>query len=362
MFINCMNNLKIIDEITKKINIKYINTDIIKNNIDKIYKNILIPYKKIYNNLILPYKINITNDEYEKIIKIIKNSELVNYKAFDNYFNKIITFKKLMCDNITLYYPSNNDENNIISLKLFKIIKTMLINSNFTDNYIIIWLPIDKKRNFSYNIINDNTLQNSINNFEAFSISGFTNNNLTVLTRIEEIEKLTIHEIIHGLNIDCSDSKNLNQIINKYHNNKSKKNYTYTYDIYESYTELLSSYIYLTFKNINLNEKEFKKIMYQQILFEIIYSNNIVCNLIKLNNKTIDEFIKEPSFKGELCFYEYYYLKSNMYNNFVLDDDFLNNKNCIKIYSNINTNINNDLLVEVYKNMIKTNNFKYMYF
>ena len=361
MFINCMNNLKIIDEISKKINIKYINTDIVKNNIDKIYKNILIPYKKIYNNLILPYKINITNDEYEKIIKIIKKSDLIKSNALNNYINKNLEFYKLMDDNITFYYISN-DITNVISLKLFKIIKTMLINSNFTDNYIIIWLPIDKKRYFNYDIINNETLKFTQNNFEAFTISGFTNNNLTVLTRIEEIEKLTIHEIIHGLNIDCSNSKNLNQIINKYHNNKSKKNYTYTYDIYESYTELLSSYIYLTFKNINLNEKEFKKIMYQQILFEIIYSNNIVCNLIKLNNKTINEFIKEPSFKGELCFYEYYYLKSIMYNNFILDDDFLNNKNCIKIYSNINTNINNNLLVEVYKNMIKTNNFKYMYF
>jgi hypothetical protein len=219
-------------------------------------------------------------------------------------------------------------------------------------------------------VINDETLQYTKENYEAFCVSGYTteilNNTLSVLTKFEEIEKLTIHELIHGLNIDCSNSTNLNEIIKKYHLNKSKKNFTYKYDIFESYTELLSSYIYLTFKNINLNEKDFKEIMYQQILVEIIYSNNIVCNLIKLNSKTIDEFIKEPSFKGDLCFYEYYYLKSKMYNDFALDDDLINNKKCIKIYSNINTNINtninNDLLKEIYKNMIKTNNFKYMYF
>ena len=87
--------------------------------------------------------------------------------------------------------------------------------NDYTDT-VIIWIPINKGRDFNENSINSYTLSNSRDKFEAFTASGLTfsgsinNNNerYTIITRYEEIEKLLIHELAHNYGIDGSLSHN----------------------------------------------------------------------------------------------------------------------------------------------------------
>ena len=355
-------------KISKNTNIKLINTKLIKNNVDYICKNIHLPLQKIYKNIseknipILPS----SNPEFEQIFGFIADSLFMKYKKFKEFTNTIHAFNKIMLNNLSFYFTTDN----VTARRLFNEAYSMLEFSNIKSPMIIIWIPITTTRDFNANTINNDTLKESYNNFEAFTASGVTNhhNNLTVsiITRYEEIDKLMIHELIHAFNFDGSGYHNLNQnFIKKYESIKPKNNYFYNHCIYEMYAELLASYIYLTFIDINYNENMFKNILYQQILVEIIYSNNIIANLIKLNGLLVDDFVKEPSFKGEICFYEYYYLKTLMYNCYEIKlyktaNEFKNFYEMV--INNFVTCRENDLLKNSYKNMVITHNFKYMYF
>ena len=111
---------------------------------------------------------------------------------------------------------------------------------------------------------------------------------------------------------------------------------------------------------------DIKNKLFGQILVEIIYSYNIISNLIKLNGySSYKEFEKNKNFKGTICFYEYYYIKALLYNNFVyklgynLSDFFI-------IYDDINNiikknNKQDDKLMEEIYNCSNKNltNFKY---
>ena len=129
-------------------------------------------------------------------------------------------------------------------------------------NRIVIWFPIDSKRDFYFDKINEDTLLYSKKKFGAFVASGLTtiNNNffypirnlsrITIITRYEEIEKLLIHELIHNFNMDGNEYlTDLNSIITKYNSIKPNNNYTYDFSIFESYVELSSTYFYLIFTN-----------------------------------------------------------------------------------------------------------------
>ena len=359
-------------KISKKTNISLINTQNVKNNVNYICENIHKPLNPLLKNIsekIIPI-LPSSNAEFEQIFGFISNSPFIDYKKFKEYTNTIHTFSKIMFNNLSFYFT--NDHNKEKARQLFNEAYSMLEFANIKSPMIIIWLPINANRDFEYNVINDDTLKQSYDNFGAFTASGVTNhpNNLTVsiITRYEEVDKLMIHELIHAFNLDGSGYHNLNKnFIKQYELAKPKNNYSYDYCIYEMYAELLASYIYLTFLNINDSEKEFKDILYQQILVEIIYSNNIIANLIRLNGLNIDDFIKEPSFKGDICFYEYYYLKAMMYNCYEVKmyktvkefKDFYEMviKDFVKGYG-----CKNDLLKNTYNNMIVTKNFKYMYF
>lgn len=194
---------------------------------------------------------------------------------------------------------------------------------------------------------------------------------MTIVTRYEEVEKLLIHELIHNYNIDGSEYHNqLTKILNEYknvkNNNISKnKNYHYEFSIYESYTELLSTYFYLLFENIRTNKELNLNELIGKIIIELIYSYNLISNLIDINGYTnYDDFRNKLFFSGEICKYEYYYIKALMYNNFELEfGNCLNDFKCI--YSNIinmikkNQNIDDLLMEEIYNNHITHSNYKY---
>ena len=180
-----------------------------------------------------------------------------------------------------------------------------------------------------------------------------------------------IHELIHNFNLDGSGFHNHNHsLIADYKNIKNPRtalpndNYDYSYSIYESYTELLSSYISMIFRNINLdNKQDLIKRFESEILLELIYSYNTIANLIKLNEyRSYDDFESEKKFRGNICVYEYYYLKGLMYNNYKLllcktKEDFINNYSKI-----ININKNDPLLKDIFNNMVTHTNFKYTFY
>ena len=246
---------------------------------------------------------------------------------------------------------------------------------------IIIWIPIDKQRNFSFNQINKSNLKKTEDNFEAFVASGVTfgsNPKFTIVTRYEEVEKLLIHELIHNYGIDGSNYHNkLTNTIDKYKivknnmvNNigsNTKINYDYEYSIYESYTELLSTYFYLLFKNLsdNIQPDKIKKKLLGQIIVELIYSYNLISNLAYLNGfDTWDKFKNNLTFDGDICVYEYYFIKGLMYNNYQIEigtklEDYKDiYQKIIDLAEKIKLS-DDQLLKQIYKTYKKQRNFKY---
>jgi hypothetical protein len=372
--------LIIIKNIINNINLKNFNYKIISKNI-KYLTNIFQNFKDIYIKLDKKYIINKLNDNELITIKkyinsFIKNVNSQKLNKIINSYDKIIY---LSYENIKFYYIYDNDNKLNKDLQLINFLFNISITLNKftfkkdTIDRIIIWIPIDSSRNFNSNTINKQNLKNTINNFEAFTVSGITfgnNPRLTIVTRYEEVEKLLIHELIHNYYLDGNIyHDDMDLIIKDYLNiknnsNSNIKNYNYEYSIYESYTELLSTYFYLLFININLDKKDIFNKLLGQICLEIIYSYNTIANLAILNNyNNYDDFIKNETFFGNICFYEYYYVKGLLYNNFLINIPN-NSKEFLELYKNIINvihNSNKDLLLkDIFNNYCKQNNYKYM--
>lgn len=389
---------------TTYIDFNNINMDIINQNIN-LLESIFVKLQKHYNTISdenFNYKYesfdnnnnNNDNPEHKFIINQIKSNFLAENKQIQKIINNIKYIGTLQYENIKFYWISDKnidtDKDKEICLKMFNIAiclnKFIYGTNNDTVERIIIWIPINKKRDFNHQIIDDENLNNSVKNFEAFTASGLTYNNnndnskITIVTRYEEVEKLLIHELIHNYNIDGSEYyNNLTDIVNRYKiiknkkNKKDKKNYDYSYSIFESYTELLSTYLYLLFLNIDTtNHKLFRSNIKKQIIIELLYSYNLICNLIRLNEyKNYEEFLESVYFKGDICIYEYYFIKALMYNNYFLElgnniDSFRKIYNDIcGLCENINNLENNKLLKNIYEYVITHSeqiqtNYKYI--
>jgi hypothetical protein len=367
------------------IDLKKFNYKLIKSNVKKlinIYGELKKQWDKI-NPIDIKYNIvGLSDKKYDEIINIIN----INFLSDNPQIKKIMSNTKyihsLTYSNIYFYWTSEEkdldlDNNNyLMAMDMFKITLSLNLYKYDGDDKIlryVIWIPINKKRNFAYDKISKDNLNKSQEAFEAFVASGVTFGTIpriTIITRYEEVEKLLIHELIHNFNIDGSgfhNHKHMNEILTKYKKIKNMTNYHYEYSIYESYTEMLSTYLFLLFINIKLKvegNKLEEKIL-GQILLEIIYSYNLISNLIKLNGySSYKDFKTKMSFNGNICKYEYYYIKGLMYNNWELK--FGNNINdFISIYSSIiemikNIKITDDLMIEqIYTNCVEQKNYKY---
>jgi hypothetical protein len=370
-------------ELINLIDLKKINHKLIKSNIKKLIK-VYEELKKIWDDIEINHiKYDIIDNQDKKYIEII-NILNKNFLSDNQQIKKIISNTKyihsLSYSNINFYWISEtgikkmDDKNYLMSIEMFKISLSLnLYKFGEEDNILryIIWLPIDKKRNFFYNKINKSNLNKSQEEFLAFVASGVTfgiDPKITIITRYEEVEKLLIHELIHNFNMDGSEFHNqLEEVLLQYNKVKNKGNYHYDYSIYESYTEILSTYLYLLFVDIKLGlyGKILKDNLVGQILLELIYSYNIIANLIDLNGYSdYNQFRSKLFFRGNICKYEYYYIKALMYNNFILK--FGNDTNDFKcIYTDIIEMIKkiqnkDDLLMElIYNNHIIHKNFKY---
>ena len=355
-----------------------INTNIIRKNAEILSKK-YIEIENLWNKLkrsnfnIIKLKEN--SKDYDDILKIARENYLSKFEYYNNFLkNRINDIIKLSKENVTFYYINKDDKYKSDKEKIIRLFREIIILSEYFNNkhdIVVIWVPINRERKFSYDSID--SLESSIKNYEAFTASGVTfgeNPRYTIISRYEEIDKLLLHELIHNLYLDGSNYHHelCNEIKHEYEKIKKKGNYDYEFAIYESYTELLSSYLNLIFKNLvnnfrykNLKELEDK--LFNQIIIELLYSYNLICNLININGyKNFDEFLKKTIFKGEICFYEYYFLKALLYNNYVLEDnDGL--KNTINNYRNIiNVSKKDELLEKIYKNYINNDSYSYVFY
>ena len=373
------NNFDIIEKLISKINLKYINIDLITQNakyLSKIYMKIRNIWDKQsdYSHILLEK----TTSEFEQIKKITSNSIIGDYQIIQDEIAKINQIIKLTYRNIKFYYLDTYGYSNDVKQinQLFRMITTFgeyyNIFENLLNPIVIIWLPINKSRDFAFDQINPSNLSKSTENFNGFTASGVTfgsSPRYTIVTRYEEVAKLLLHELIHNFNVDGNSCHHeLYPVISKYKKTKGK-NYDYEYSIYESYTELLSSYYNIIFSNINLVDykNKIQEKIKSQIILELLYSYNTIANLLRINNyKTYGEFIGKEYFAGNICVYEYYYLKALMYNNYPIIKIDLTDKEATgkftKIYEQIiKLNRKDKLLQEICNNYVKQTNFSYIF-
>jgi hypothetical protein len=354
----------IVKKLFDKINFNSLNHDIIDYNSLLLY-NYFIDLKKIYNDLPLFFEHQQLKELDTNEKQFFENSFLYNNPEIKKFLKNTNSVIKLKFENISFFYLSDNDDTYKSDIKLInKLMKTTITLSKIKKNkknISIIWVPIDKNRDFEHEILDDHSLNKCQHNFQAFTASGVTSSNISIITRYEEIKKLLIHELIHNLNMDSSDEHDTNDvdIINKYYDIKNNNNYKYKYDIYESYTETLSSYLNILFHYIHKDIKP--EHIKACILIEFIYSCNVLSNIIKINGySTYDDFYNGGYFKGSICVYEYYYLKCLMYNNFKLP-----NINNVGLFSYIVTSIitmnKYDLVLKyIFDIHIPDNNYRYV--
>ena len=372
------NKVEIIQTLLDKIDTSLINLKIIRKNIKFLmneYRDIKKFYLQFSNLKLQVIDIPKDSDLYKKTLSIIKNSYLSSFSYINAKVKDIISIKLIKYSNLSFYYIQLDNlslENDITIFKNLFLQALTLINhyNKSTQDIIVMWIPVRKDRDFNYSLINKENINASVNNFNAFTASGVTfghNPRISILTRYEEINKLMYHELIHNFGIDGSNYHNelkKDGILERYIKIKTNNSYNYEYSLYESYTELISSYINIIFITIkqNITDDSLKYILMTKIIIEILYSYNTISNIIKLNNFTdYDTFKKNKTFCGDICFYEYYFLKALLYNNLILEKP-ANKNDFSKYYSKI-IKINDDnLLKEVFNKSIKQNNFSYIFF
>ncbi len=376
--------IKNLISIAENIDIKNLNLKIINKNIDiltDLYKDL----KSINNGLNInsstnPYiKLNESDPNHELVLKYVESYlSIADSKKLSEVvknFNKVIM---MSYQNVNFFYIYNSDEQlekdlDLIYLMLrITFILSQYVNPNDDITRDIVWIPIDTYRDFKYDIVNEQNLKSSQNKYEAFTVSGVTsgsNPRYTLISRYEEVVKLLLHELIHNFHLDGANYHNkLKSVINKFmkikNNSNSKiKNYNYEYSIYESYTELLGTYLNLLFEDLDLDEKKLKEKLLGQIGAELIYSYNTIANLARLNNhESYTDFINSKSFLGKICIYEYYFVKALLYNNFVLE--FPKDENeFVNMYTQINNIINkaseDKLLEDIFSVSRVQTNFRY---
>jgi len=392
---NKLTKTHIIDNLYLNIDLSKINYDIIKANCIFLYDI----FKQIKAIWVLTPKItgsdhvilDKSNNEYKQIISNLTNCYMNQYQIIIDYISKTKRIIKINKGNIYFYYLDIDGYNTDIELlnqlatisitfgkyaKIYNNTENNLATNSTNGNksVIIIWIPINAKRDFKFDKITKDNLATSIENFNAFTASGVTfgeNPTYTIITRYEEIIKLLLHELIHNFNIDGSNHHSHNDnLISKYKKVKNKKssltikNYDYAYSIYESYTELLSTYFNIVYRNIALSDdKELMERFKTEIIIELLYSYNTIGNLIKLNGyKDYNDFFLHKKFYGDICVYEYYYLKGLLYNNYKITlckgvEAYKKNYSVI-----MNVNKDDDLLREVCDKSIKQDNFGYIFY
>lgn len=159
-------------------------------------------------------KIDSESDGIKKLIReeFSKSYKLCMYVDSSQLFeikNPRINFRFVICVENEFFFKNNFD----LICRLLTITHYFIntCKSKKINNSLIIWIPIQTKRDFKYKTISDSHLEKCNNDFKAFTTSGLTIDygeyKVCIVTRMEEIQKLLIHELIHNVDIDMRKHK-----------------------------------------------------------------------------------------------------------------------------------------------------------
>lgn len=291
-----------------------------------------IPNIKKLNTKIKKININIDNKFISKTIinniYKLKNKCILNFKIKDNNIN------------ITIFHNEKNLDKFINALIIYIKLMYNLCNCNKDINFTY-YLTNSKKNvsNISIQKRNHIFTVNEIN-------SGLSYNNNIIIWRKEEILKVTLHELIHNMNLDYRDeNKDIIDYYNTIYNLNSSNMNTF-----EAYTDFWAIIInaFLVSKLLNENYNYFKDILSIEISF-ILYQAKKILYLSRINNKDIININKNTNV------FSYYIIKSSMFLSLsnTLKYFINNNKNLFKI-----TDINKFFTYLKNLNVININNFK----
>ena len=257
---------------------------------NKLPKNIFIHDKDIYNQFI-----SITN-----ILSIETMTYLHKYKIVYNTFTI----------NLNIYNKKKQISKKLVN-KLIKLILLMCLfkkQTNININ-IDIYLTSNKKE---LPVYYKNLGCNEVNSGLSME---YTNKKKIIIYRIEELNKVLIHELIHYLHLDLGLDFGLN--IDK---NSIKYNFDEYFDINtklklnETYTEIIANIINCFIFSYEYNNKKdltlLKELLEYEIKFSCYQSAKI---LVHYGYKNCNDFFKSYNtklFKQTSAIFEYYILKT----------------------------------------------------
>lgn len=252
----------------------------LKNKELNILLNYLNSFNINYSNLEINYSQNVDN-HIENISNFIQNDQILNYaKSLINETS--IKLKVLNTDVIIRIFHLNDVNDNLISYLVYVITSTIIICKHNIENIEII-----------YYLCNHNKIMNTPYLKKENINSGYCKNisstdSKIVIYRTEEILKVTIHEMIHGLQQDVY-SRNSSSALTDHYNTKYNIKVRDTY-INEAYTEIWANIIhsFLMSKLFNDSNIVFIIILQYEKLFCEFQCNKIL-NLIK-KNKNINKY------------------------------------------------------------------------
>ena len=247
------------------------------------------------NNLVINSKnLDELFNKFELIYSNLTTEFIKNYKREDILYNHYHNFKKdIIFSNKTLIRINYN--NQIIKLNIYHnnekldvfinnilfVIYYLIKYSNYTKNIEIDYLLTDLVKEIKNMNIGQIFTQNEINS----GLTDFRKNKI-IIWRKEEIMKVTIHELIHLLNLGLN--QNFTKLIHHYKNKyKISSNYIL---IDEAYTEFLAVLInnYLITKFSKKTYNYFKYLLKLEINFSIFQSKKILYLSRKNKNDYID--------------------------------------------------------------------------
>lgn len=237
---------------------KFKNNKLILNtkNLDELYNN----FEKIYSGLTKTFLNNLERQD-------IKFNSYHYYKKTTLFIDKTIITINYNNQIIKLNIYHNNEKLDDFLNNILLVIYFMIEYSNFKKDILIDYLLTDELK-----IIN-NLEKNQILTKKEIN-SGLTDLKKIIIWRKEEIMKVTIHELIHFLNLGID--KTSNKLINHY-----KKKYKISSNniiLDEAYTEFLAVLIniYLITKFTKNNYNYFKYLLKLEIYFSIFQSKKIM--------------------------------------------------------------------------------------
>ena len=294
---------------TKLYNHKYKNIITKFKNKDNLYKY-LITDKQIYSELFF------LNDIIQKLFTEVGlnlfPTEIVNTFISPYIFDKIINLQNII--NINSVYKTNK-----LTLKIY------CNEPNFIQIYIILikcyilleYFDITNK-NITLNLFLTTLKKNIVHKATKKLTSSEINSGVTIhypeetkifIYRLEEIEKVTIHELIHALKLDKNIFNNY-----EYYDNKLKCNFNINKNnkikLFEAFTETTSLIFNTTMNSIIFN-KNLDELLQNEIKFNLFQ-----CKKIMNYFDTTTIFSNNTCFKNNKIWIEdtsvlsYFYIKT----------------------------------------------------